>query len=90
MYLQASFNANGELWNRKHLAMGRLSYELAFVLPNESQRRVYMTDDGDNRMLAHFISTSPGDLACGTLWGAKLTQQSALNGTYSFPSLLNV
>ena len=64
----------------KHVAMGRLSFELAYVLPNDSQRRVYMTDDGDNRMLAHFVSATPGSLQCGTLWGAAVTQTSALNG----------
>ena len=66
--------------NRKHLAMGRLSFELAYVLPSELQGRVYMTDDGDNRMLAHFAPTTPGVLDCGTLWGATVTQNSALNG----------
>ena len=65
--------------------MGRLSFELAYVLPNDSQRRVYMTDDGDNRMLAHFVATKPGALDCGTLWGATVTQTSELNGA---PQLL--
>jgi hypothetical protein len=78
--MQAGVNETGGLWNVKHPVMGRLSYELAYVVPNDSLRRVYMTDDGDNRMFSHFVATTPGDLSCGTLWGAKFTQLSALNG----------
>ena len=77
----------GAVWNMKHPAMGRLSYELAYVLPNQSQRVVYMTDDGDNKMLARFVSTTPGDLSCGVVWGANVTQLSAQNGMYSNPLL---
>lgn len=82
-------NEAGGVWNLKHPVMGRLSFELAYVLPNESQRRVYLSDDGDNRMLAQFVSTTPGDLSCGTLWGAKFTQQSDLNGVLHHPHCMH-
>ncbi len=62
----------------KHYAMGRLSHELAYVMPD--QRTAYMTDDGTNDGFYRFVADYAGDLSSGTLYAAKFTQTSATNG----------
>lgn len=62
----------------KHYAMGRLAWELAYVMPN--QKAVYAGDDGTNRGMFRFVADTAGDLSSGRLYAAKLTQTSADNG----------
>ena len=58
----------------KHYAMGRLSIELPYVMPNE--KTVYITDDGTNVGLYRFEADKAGDLSSGTLYAAKWIQTS--------------
>ncbi|MEZ5738482.1 MAG: DUF839 domain-containing protein [Burkholderiaceae bacterium] len=62
----------------KHYAMGRLSWEVASVLPD--RRTVYAGDDGIDRGLFRFVADAPGDLSAGHLFAARLTQVSAADG----------
>ena len=58
----------------RHLAMGRFSHENAEVMPD--QRTVYLTDDGYDTVLFKFIADAAGDLGAGTLYAAKVDQDS--------------
>lgn len=71
-------NSKGETEYVKHYSMGRLAHELAYVMPDE--KTVYLTDDGTNGALFMFIADEKRDLSSGTLYAAKLTQKSELNG----------
>jgi secreted PhoX family phosphatase len=59
----------------KHYAMGRLAWELAYVMPDG--RTVYAGDDGTNRGMFRFVADRSGDLSSGTLYAAKLIQTTA-------------
>lgn len=58
----------------KHYAMGRLAFELSYVMPDE--KTVYMSDDGTNVGFYMFIADTAGDLSAGTLYAAKWNQTS--------------
>ncbi len=62
----------------KHYAMGRLAFELSYVLPD--QKTVYLSDDGTNVSLYMFIADRKMDLSSGTLYAAVWNQISAENG----------
>ena len=62
----------------KHYSMGRLAWELAYVMPD--QKTVYMGDDGAFRGMFRYVANTAGDLTAGKLYAAKLTQTSADNG----------
>ena len=62
----------------KHYSMGRLAYELGYVMPN--QKTVYTTDDGSYVGFFRFEADKAGDLTSGKLYAAKLTQTSEANG----------
>lgn len=53
----------------KHYAMGRIAYELSYVMPDE--RTVYSSDDGTNVGLYRFVADEPRDLSSGYLYIAK-------------------
>ena len=74
----------------KHFAAGRYAIELSYVMPDN--KTMYTTDDGDNVMFSKFILSEPGNIECGTIYGAKFTQLSAENGAYqvNLLSTLNV
>ena len=59
----------------KHYAMGRLAFELSYVMPDS--KTVYMTDDGTNVGLYMFVADTAGDLSAGTTYAAKWNQTSA-------------
>lgn len=59
----------------RHYAMGRLSVELALVMPD--QRTVYLTDDGDYGGFYMFIADETGRLESGRLYAARWLQQQA-------------
>ncbi|KAK9812078.1 hypothetical protein WJX73_003548 [Symbiochloris irregularis] len=69
---------NGSYQAVKHYSMGRQSYELPYVMPDNVT--VYSTDDGENTMLTMFKASTPSDLSCGTLYGAAFTQLSSEDG----------
>ncbi|MBN2900004.1 MAG: choice-of-anchor J domain-containing protein [Clostridia bacterium] len=69
---------NGAANYTKHYALGRLSHELAYVMPDN--KTVYMSDDGTNVGLFMFIADTPEDLSSGRLYSAKFTQLASTNG----------
>ena len=62
----------------KHYSMGRLAFELAYVMPN--QKTAYLTDDGSYVGFFRFEADKAGDLTSGKLYAAKLTQTAETNG----------
>jgi hypothetical protein len=62
----------------KHYSMGRLAWELAYVMPDN--KTVYGGDDGSFRGMFRYVATTEKDLTAGKLYAAKLTQVSANNG----------
>ncbi|MCB1434873.1 MAG: DUF839 domain-containing protein, partial [Alphaproteobacteria bacterium] len=56
----------------KHYALGRLSYELAYVMPDK--RTVYIGNDETNGGMLRFVADKEGDLSAGELFAAKLKQ----------------
>ena len=71
-------NEAGDHEINKHYAMGRLAFELSYVLPD--QKTVYSSDDGTNVSLYMFIADRKTDLSSGTLYGAVWNQISTENG----------
>jgi hypothetical protein len=71
-------NEQGEYSVKKHYAMGRLSLELAYVMPDN--KTVYLTDDGANNGLYLFLADKPADLSAGTLYAMKWQQTGAQQG----------
>ena len=68
---------NGTTTVTKHYAMGRLSFELGDVMPD--QKTVYLGDDGDDVIRAMFIADRPADLSAGTLYAARWIQTDGKN-----------
>jgi secreted PhoX family phosphatase len=64
----------------KHYAMGRLAWELAYVLEKNGKTNVYSGDDGTNRGFFRYVPDNAQDLSSGTLYAAKLKQLSSANG----------
>jgi uncharacterized protein len=60
----------------KHYAVGRMAFELAYVMPDE--KTVYLTDDGTNVGFYMFIADTAGDLSAGNLYAMKWQQTSAV------------
>ena len=71
-------NEAGDYDVAKHYAIGRLSFELSYVLPD--QKTVYSSDDGTNVGLYMFVADRKMDLSSGTLYAAVWNQISAENG----------
>jgi len=65
-------SAEGDSTVVKHKALGRLSHEIAYVLPD--QRTVYMSDDGGAGGFFMFVADAPGDLSAGYLYAARWKQ----------------
>ncbi|MBC7735734.1 MAG: DUF839 domain-containing protein [Candidatus Saccharibacteria bacterium] len=68
----------GEASVAKHYAMGRLSMELAYVMPDK--KTAYISNDGTNVALYRFVADKEGDLSSGQLSALKWVQTSAENG----------
>ncbi|MEO8243641.1 MAG: alkaline phosphatase PhoX [bacterium] len=68
----------GEATVVKHYGMGRISMELAYVMPD--QKTAYVTNDGTNVALYRFVADTAGDLSAGQLYALKWLQTSADNG----------
>lgn len=62
----------------KHYAMGRLSMEMANVMPDK--KTAYISNDGTNVALYRFVADKEGDLSAGQLYALKWNQTSADNG----------
>ncbi|MBP1934396.1 PhoX family protein [Ammoniphilus resinae] len=62
----------------KHYSTGRISHELAKVMPDH--RTVYFGDDGGNTGLFMYVADKEKDLSAGTLYAAKFNQTGTENG----------
>ncbi len=71
-------SANGNTKATKHYSMGRLAFELSYVMPDN--KTAYLTDDGTNVGFFMYISDKEKELTSGTLYAAKLTQLDSKNG----------
>lgn len=60
----------------KHYTIGRYEHENSTVMPDK--RTVYSSQDDTGGILFKFIADADEDLSAGTLYGAKLTQDSGL------------
>ncbi len=78
MITEVIINSSGKTEVAKHYAMGRLSNELAHVMPDS--RTAYKGDDGNDVVLTMFVADKPKDLTRGSLYAAKLQQTDATNG----------
>jgi secreted PhoX family phosphatase len=58
----------------KHYTLGRFEHENSIVMPD--QKTVYLSQDDTNGVLFKFVADTAADLSSGTLYGAKLTQDS--------------
>lgn len=76
--VEVAVTGNGEAQVAKRLAMGRMSVELATLMPDG--KTAYITDDTTNGGLFRFVADTPGDLSSGRLFAAKWLQTSAENG----------
>lgn len=76
--IEISLGADGAPVVSKHHAMGRVSFELANVMPN--RKTAYISDDGSNTGLFRFEADKEGDLSAGTLFAARWVQVSAEDG----------
>lgn len=75
---EVTVKADGSASLRKHYCMGRLSHELAQVMPDG--RTALMGDDASNGGLFMFVADRARDLSSGTLYVARWHQESAANG----------
>ncbi|MBN2816589.1 MAG: choice-of-anchor I family protein [Campylobacterales bacterium] len=75
---EITIDANGSAVYTKHYAMGRMSHELSYVMPD--RKTVYLSDDGTNVGLFMFVADKAEDLSAGTLYAAKWNQNSDADG----------
>lgn len=75
---EITVNEAGEGTIAKHYAMGRISMELAKVMPDK--KTVYLSNDGTNTDLYRFVAEKEGDLSAGNLFALKWVQTSAEDG----------
>ena len=59
---------------QKRFALGRFAHENCVVMPDE--RTAYLSDDGSNTVFFKFVADEAGDLSSGTLYAAKVRQES--------------
>lgn len=76
--VEVAVSEAGEAKVAKHYAMGRISLELAQVMPD--QKTAYLSNDGTNSGLFMFVADKAGDLSAGNLSAAKWVQTSAGKG----------
>lgn len=76
--VEIAVGRDGKTTVNKRLAMGRLSFELVEMMPDE--RTAYMGDDGRDTMLFMFVADRPRDLSEGTLYAAHWQQTDGRDG----------
>lgn len=78
-FTEVVVSAQGKAVPSKHYGMGRGTWEMGKVMPDG--KTVYFGDDGTNSAMFMFISRVANDLSQGgTLYAARWTQVSAVNG----------
>ncbi|NCO15923.1 MAG: DUF839 domain-containing protein [Alphaproteobacteria bacterium] len=70
--------ADGATEVMKHYSMGRATWELARMAPD--QRTAYFGDDGDHVVMFMYVADKEADLSSGALYAARWNQVSAENG----------
>ncbi|WP_127471436.1 PhoX family protein [Thiomicrorhabdus aquaedulcis] len=75
---EVTVNANGTPSVVKHYSMGRGTWEMSKVMPDG--KTAYHGDDGSNVASIMYVADKAGDLSAGTLYAAKVTEQT---GSYS-------
>lgn len=75
---EVTVNADGSTKVVKHYSMGRATWELARVMPDE--RTAYYGDDGDHVALFMYVADKARDLSAGSLYAAKWIQTSDKDG----------
>jgi len=70
--------ADGATEVMKHYSMGRATWELARMAPD--QRTAYFGDDGDHVAMFMYVADNAADLSVGALYAARWNQVSAENG----------
>ena len=73
--IEVAVTEDAQVTSTKHYAMGRLAFELSYVMPDN--KTTYMTDDGTNVGLYMFVADTAKDLSAGTAYAAKWNQTSA-------------
>ena len=73
--IEVVVSEDAQVTSTKHYAMGRLAFELSYVMPDK--KTTYMTDDGTNVGLYMFVADTAEDLSAGTAYAAKWNQTSA-------------
>ena len=76
--VEIAVGRGGKTVVHKRLAMGRLSFELVEMMPDE--RTAYMGDDGRDTMMFMFVADRPRDLSEGTLYAAQWQQIDGHDG----------
>ncbi len=76
--IEIKLNKTGKPEVKKRYAMGRVSFELGLVMPDE--RTVYLSDDAKDGIRLMFIADNPRDLSSGTLYAAKWKQTMSFSG----------
>jgi secreted PhoX family phosphatase len=72
--IEVGVNGFDDVTVTKHYAMGRVSMELAYVMPD--RKTAYISDDGTDVGLYRFVADKAGDLSAGNLYAAKWIQTS--------------
>lgn len=73
--VEVTLDADGNASLKKHYAVGRLSIEVPYVMPDD--KTVLITDDGANVGLFMFIADTAQDLSAGTLYAMRAYQTSS-------------
>jgi secreted PhoX family phosphatase len=76
--VEIALDENGQTHAERRYAMGRLSFELAEIMPDE--RTAYLADDARDGVLLMFVADRARDLSAGTLYAARWQQQDAGGG----------
>lgn len=75
---ETKVSTDGKPVTEKLWAMGRQSWELAYVMPD--RKTVYGTDDGKDVIFSKFVAKKAGDMSEGHLYCAKFVQETPAAG----------
>jgi secreted PhoX family phosphatase len=75
---EITVNGNGQTSVVKHHAMGRGTWEMGIVMPDE--RTAYLGDDGNYGLMTMFVADTAKQLSAGTLYAARWNQTASTGG----------
>lgn len=82
---EVTVNEDGSYEVVKHYSMGRGTWEMAKVMPD--QRTAYYGDDGTNVALFMYVADKEADLTSGTLYAAKVEQTGSYTADFEWIKL---